>query len=90
MEFMNDGVIVVDAQSRVVDINPAALWGLEITANDAVGLHISQLLAGQDRLTRLFQSEDPFHEDITFISPGGINLFSMLLFHRCMIVTTNC
>lgn len=71
MEFMNDGAIVVDAQSRVVDINPAALVGLEITANDAIGLPISQLLAGQHRLIRLFQSEDPVHEDITFTSPGG-------------------
>ncbi len=86
MEFMNDVVIVVDAQSRVVDLNPAALLGLEMTANDAIGLPVSQLLTGQDELTTLFQHEGPIREVVDFTSPSGrkfvLDVFVSPLYHH--------
>ena len=73
MEFMNDGVIVLDAQSRVVDINPAACSGMEITANQVIGLPAAQLLADRPDLIRLLQNDGPIMEDVSYTSPSGIS-----------------
>ncbi len=72
MEFMSDVVIVVDAQSRIVDINPAALLGLETSANQVIGLPISQLLEDRPELIRFFQSDGPLREDVFYASPSGV------------------
>jgi PAS domain S-box-containing protein len=71
MEFMNDGVLVLDAQSRVVDINPAACSGMEITANQAIGLPVAQLLVDRPNLIRFLQNNHPIREDVSYTSPSG-------------------
>ena len=71
MEYMNDAAIVVDDQSRVVDINPAALWGLELTAGKIVGFPVSNLFPGRPDLLKLFQYDEPTKEDTVYISPTG-------------------
>jgi PAS domain S-box-containing protein len=71
MEYMNDAAIVVDDQSRVVDINPAALWGLELTAGQIVGFPVSNLFAGRPDLLKLFQYDEPINEDLVYVSPTG-------------------
>lgn len=71
MEYMNDVVIVLDTHSRVVDVNRAALFGLEMTANQVVGMPISQLLADRPDLIELFENDGSFREDITYTSPSG-------------------
>jgi len=71
MEYMNDVVIVLDEQSRVVDVNPTALVGLEMTANQVIGLPISQVLSNRPDLIELFQRDWSFREDVLYTSPSG-------------------
>ena len=71
LEYMNDVVIVLDTHSRVVDVNPAALVGLEMTANQVIGLPISQLLADRPDLIELFQHDESVNEDVRYTSPSG-------------------
>ncbi len=71
MEFMNDAAIVVDVQSRVVDINPAALYGMQTTANQVIGNSVSQLFSDRPDIVNLFQQEEPIKEDILYIAPDG-------------------
>lgn len=48
VESLNDGVIVLDVDHVIVDINPAALTLLGIGRNDAVGSPIARLLPDWD------------------------------------------
>ena len=71
MENMDDAVIVLDIQSRIVDVNPAALDGLETTAIQIIGLDITQVLVGRPDLIDLFQQDEPLREDVIYKSPSG-------------------
>ena len=71
MEYMNDVVIVLDAESRVVDVNPAALAGLEMTANQVIGLPMAQLIKEQPNLIEFFEGEESVRGNVTYISPKG-------------------
>jgi PAS domain S-box-containing protein len=44
LESMNDGVIVVDTQARIVDINPAALRLVRRSLNEALGQPVERIL----------------------------------------------
>jgi len=71
MEYMDDVVIILDDQSRVVDVNPASLKGLEIPAYQAIGLPISQLLSSRPDLVELFSCDEPVRKDVDYTSPSG-------------------
>lgn len=71
MEYMNDVIIVLDAHSRVVDVNRATLSGLETTVDQVIGLPISQMLAGRPDLIQLFERNESFRENVSFTSPSG-------------------
>jgi PAS domain S-box-containing protein len=45
IEAMRDGVIVLDTQNRIIDINPAAIMMLGISSNDAPGRSIADVLS---------------------------------------------
>ncbi len=55
IESMRDGVIVLDAQNRVVDLNPAAQALLGHQAPKVVGQPLTQFLTAWPNLTRLCQ-----------------------------------
>lgn len=52
VESLNDGVIVLDVNNVVVDINPAALTLLEIEREDALGVPVARLLPNWDEQGR--------------------------------------
>ena len=71
MEYMNDVVIVLDMQGRVVDVNRAALFGLEMTANQVIGMHITQLLKERPDLIEFFEGDESVRGNVTYTSPSG-------------------
>jgi len=46
VERMSDGVLVLDAYGRVIDLNPAAATLLDLTRRDAVGRPVDDVLPG--------------------------------------------
>lgn len=50
VDSMNDGMLVLDAENRVVDINPAAQEMIGRSASDAVGRPVEQVLADRPGL----------------------------------------
>ena len=60
IESMSDGVVVLDAQSRIVDLNPAAQSIIGCTASEAIGQHASQVLSDRPdgSMTRLSGSTE--------------------------------
>ena len=56
MESMSDGVIVLDAQKRAVDINLAAQHIIGHSASEVIGQPVAQVLANQPNLLELCHS----------------------------------
>jgi PAS domain S-box-containing protein len=71
MEYMSDVVIVLDSQSRIVDVNPAALIGLSVSANQLIGIPISQVLSKHPDLLKILQQEQPIREEVEYANPDG-------------------
>lgn len=68
-EYMSDIVMVLDAGSRVIDINPSALTQFGKSAPQILGQSVSKLTMGQPSLFALFNSveavrRDVFHDDL--------------------------
>lgn len=55
VERMSDGVMVLDAQNRVVDMNQAARRILGLSATQAVGRKVTELFADRPGLVSFFQ-----------------------------------
>jgi diguanylate cyclase (GGDEF)-like protein/PAS domain S-box-containing protein len=71
MERMKDGVLVLDAENRIVDLNPAAqtLLGMDVTA--VLGQQASRLLAPHDdTATRWKDFPADFHDEVVLERNG--------------------
>jgi PAS domain S-box-containing protein len=64
IEKMSEGVIVLDAQNRVVDINPAACRFLNCTAAGTIGGAVGQVFAAWPDLER-YRNVPDAHEEIS-------------------------
>lgn len=69
IEKMVDGVIVLDSQNRVVDINPAALALINAT-DSVIGKHIEDVVTNQPELVGHYQN---VKETQTEIAVGELN-----------------
>lgn len=61
---MNDGAIVVNAQDRVVDINPAAQRILGCTTSEAVGRAVAEVLPDQILPLERYREESEVYEEV--------------------------
>jgi PAS domain S-box-containing protein len=64
IESMNDGVVVIDAQSRILDLNPAAHSILGPMPAEIIGQPAAQVLAAQPTLVERFRDETETHMEI--------------------------
>jgi PAS domain S-box-containing protein len=64
IESMNDGVIVIDAQNRVVDLNPAARRLLGPMPAGIIGQPAAQVFDAQPTLVQRFRDETETHMEI--------------------------
>jgi PAS domain S-box-containing protein len=68
---MNDGMVVLDAQCRIVDLNPAAEKLLGVTASQAVGQPAEEQFSPWPRLVELCRSPAGVHIEISFDNGKG-------------------
>ena len=66
VEKMADGMIVLNLQSRIVDLNPAAEIILGCPVNKAIGAKIEKILPDQPEIIRLLAGEAEAHSEIVF------------------------
>ena len=64
VDSMSGGVFVLDAQDRVVDINPAAQRIVSRPASETIGQPISQLLTNRSDLLERYQDVTEAHTEI--------------------------
>ncbi len=65
VDNMRDGMIVVDARSRVVDINPAALALFQRSTNEMIGQPLGEFLQTQPALVNSFRDVSDIRTEIT-------------------------
>ncbi|HLA76794.1 MAG TPA: histidine kinase N-terminal 7TM domain-containing protein [Vicinamibacteria bacterium] len=70
IESMADGVLVLDAASRVVDMNPAAAGIVGRAAPDAIGHPVASLLAGRPDLLERYGEVLEAREEISLAREG--------------------
>jgi diguanylate cyclase (GGDEF)-like protein/PAS domain S-box-containing protein len=63
VEGMGDGVVVLDAQDRVVDLNPAAQHMLGCSFSEAVGHPVARIMPGQVALLERHDGSDEVHDE---------------------------
>jgi len=64
IESMSDGVIVLDAQGRIVDLNPAAARIVGRPATQAIGRPAAQVFSGQPDLVERYKDVSQAHAEI--------------------------
>ncbi len=64
VESLSDGVIVLDAQNRIVDINPTAQAIIGQTAQQAIGQPAAQVFAPWRDLVRRYRDTTQAHDEI--------------------------
>ncbi|MFQ5708923.1 MAG: response regulator [bacterium] len=64
IDSMPDGVIVLDVQNRILDLNPAAKNILGAEKSDVVGKNADEFFANHLRLDRRFRDVSEAHEEI--------------------------
>ena len=64
VEKMADGMIVLNLQSRIVDLNPAAQKILGCAVNDAIGAEIEKYLPDHPEIVRLLAGELEAHSEM--------------------------
>ena len=65
VDSMSDGVLVLDVQNCVLDINPAAQNIIGRSVSEAIGRPIAQVLAGRPALLECCRGETEVHTEIT-------------------------
>jgi PAS domain S-box-containing protein len=71
IESMGDAVMVLDAQNRIVDINPTGLNILGRSSADVIGRRAAEILSGQQELVDQYRDVDQAHAEIA-IGEGEI------------------
>jgi diguanylate cyclase (GGDEF)-like protein/PAS domain S-box-containing protein len=79
VEGMGDGVIVLDSQDRVVDLNPAAQRILGCPFSEAVGHPAAQIMPGQVALLKRHQGSEEAHGEAALGSGAAPRYYDIVI-----------
>jgi PAS domain S-box-containing protein len=71
IEGMRDGVLVLDKQNRIVDINPIAIEMLELTDTHMIGISAEQVLSPWSDLVVRYKDTSEIHEEFPLDEVGS-------------------
>jgi len=77
IESMEDGVMVLDAQNRIIDINPAACVFIGYTARDVVGQPIRRALSLYPELIDRYHDVTATRDEIVIYNSGQQQSFDL-------------
>jgi PAS domain S-box-containing protein len=76
IEQMADGLILLEAQNRIIQVNPTAEAMLNIRKSEVKGRPIGEVLLWPELLDRM-ASHDFFHEEVSLQLEGGLEYFDI-------------
>lgn len=71
MKSMTTGIVVLDCQDRVVDLNPAAEGILAMPCDDLVGRSLSEVLPQYSYIISRYREKDELHDELTVGEGSG-------------------
>ena len=77
VDQMADGMMVVDMQGRVIDLNPAVHAGLRVPASQAIGMPIGQVLIGWQDLLERYRDVQSARDEISVPYDGSAFHFEL-------------
>ena len=77
IESMGDGVLVLDVQDRIVDLNPAAESIFGCAASEAIGRAADQMLSGQSDLVECYRDVTEAHAEIVLDQGDAQHCFDL-------------
>lgn len=77
IESMNDYILVLDTQNRIVDINPSAVKFLGQNASDIIGKYASDALSKWSSLLEKFRDATETNEKIILNKDGAFRYFNL-------------
>lgn len=77
VENMDDGILVLDRNNRVIDINSAFLSLIKRTSNEAIGQPISILLSNDGELLAMLTDQKSVNTDLTATIDGRERNFNL-------------
>ncbi len=77
IESMGDGVLVLDVQDRIVDLNPAAESIFGCAASEAIGRPADQMLSGQSDLVECYRDVTEAHAEIVLDQGDAQHCFDL-------------
>jgi PAS domain S-box-containing protein len=79
LEHMSDGLLVLDNQNRVVDMNPAAERIIGCQAKEVIGSPAREVLAKWEGLLDQFQTTNEIHVEVSTEQDGVVRYFDLLI-----------
>jgi len=70
VDQMGDGMVVVDMNGRVIDLNPAVHPGLRVPPDEAIGMPINQVLMGWHDLLERYRDVHVARDEISLVADG--------------------
>ena len=77
IDKMDDAILVIDRNSRIVDINQAALKLLRQSPNSVIGRAVAEVVVGQEALVNQFREMDEVDTDIAISMDGTTRTFNL-------------
>ena len=77
VDSMSDAVIVLDAQNRLVDLNPAGQRVVGYQVSDAIGMTSTQALSGWDSLLEQYRSASEGQTELVKVLNGTQHYFDV-------------
>lgn len=70
VENMDDVVVVLDAQDRIVDINKQALKKLNLKPNTAIGMPASSVITDRNEISEILAKPGNYNTEMYFVEDG--------------------
>ncbi len=83
IESMNDGMLVLDQQNRIVDINPAALTLLDNFAGPIIGQSAARAFEGRSDLIEQYRNTMRIRAEIEWTHQNTLRTFDMQISPLC-------
>jgi len=77
IENMTDAVLVLDANQRIVEANPAFLTLLNRPTSDVIGQPITNILAGQEDIIHMFEGVDNIETELKLTIDGEERVYDL-------------
>ncbi|MBT4136892.1 MAG: PAS domain-containing protein, partial [Candidatus Latescibacteria bacterium] len=77
IENIEDGVLVIDAQNRIADINPSARKMFNISEEEVVGVHIADALTNYPALAKQLEQNTDFEQEFDIVGKLGVQTYEV-------------